>query len=370
MIATCLLIGLVVFLCGIVVRSRLRANRPAGAVRGGPLASRWIRTRFDPAALGLPPTAALDPRRAGPEPDPARRAGARRTAEAAREGDWRVAAAYCEAAGSDWDERWSRIELLVHAAGNDDRWLADWRAAQPGNGDAGTVHAMLLVSRAWAIRGAEYAHKVPEADMRRFQAMLPSAMAAAQRTADLAPHDPGPWVVMLTAARAMGYSHSQFCDLWRNLQARAPHHMAAHTQALQYWCAKWSGSDASMFDFAVRAVAGAPAGSPLPGLYLQALDEVARRDGFRGSRADLTVKARLRDVAVRLDTLAADHDALPRLRHRLAHHLLAAGLYPEALEQFRRIGPYCGARPWNEDPAGAVAAFDHARGRAAYGARG
>lgn len=280
-----------------------------------------------------------------------------------------MAAAYCEAAGSDWDERWSRIELLIHVAGSDDRWLTDWRSAQPENGDAGTVFAMLLVRRAWEIRGAEYAHKVPDANMRQFRSMLPSAMAAAQQVADRAPHDPGPWVVMLTAARAMGYSHSQFSDLWRNLQLRAPHHMAAHTQALQYWCAKWSGSDTSMFDFAVRAVAGAPAGSPLPGLYLQALDEVARRDGFRGSRADLSVKARLRDVAQRLDTLAPDHDDLPRLRHRLAHHLLVAGMYREALVQFQHIGPYCGASPWNQDAAGAVAAFDHARGRAAYGSR-
>ncbi|WP_330300322.1 hypothetical protein [Streptomyces sp. NBC_00503] len=353
--------------------SRLRAKRPGGASRGGLLASRWIRTSFDPADFGLVPTASLDPGRAGPEPDPAHEAEAQKAADAAWDGDWRVAAAYCEAAGRDWDERWSRIELLIHVADSDDRWLTDWRAAQPDNGDAGTVHAMLLVRRAWKIRGIQYAHRVPEENMQQFLALLPTAMAAARQAAERAPRDPGPWVVMVTAARGMGYSHSQFADLWRNLQLRAPHHVPAHTQALQYWCAKWSGSDKSMFDFAARAVMSAPPGSPLPGLYLQALYEVPHREGMHGkfgSLAEFSVEPRLRDVALHLDTLAPDHEDLPELRHHLAHHLLVAGMPREALEQFRRIGPYCGASPWNLDPAGAAAAFDHARGRAAYGSRG
>ncbi|MER5727787.1 hypothetical protein ABT084_05425 [Streptomyces sp. NPDC002138] len=347
---------------GVVVYLARTKGRPAS-----PRSDRWIRTRFDPAAFGLLPRDRLDPSRGGPPRDPAERAEAQMVADAAWDGDWRVAAAYCEAAGQDWDERWSRLELLLRIAGSDDRWLNDWRAAQPGNSDAGTVYAQMLLHRAWEIRGSEYANKVPAERMRQFKELLPASMAAAQQAATHAPHDPGPWVVMLTAARGMQYSHSQFAELWRNLQLRAPHHGPAHWQALQYWCAKWFGSDKLMFDFAVRAVASAPVGSPLAGLYLHALDEVEKRGGQRGNRADKHVKARLEDVARRLDTVPETHEDLPRLRHRLAHHLLAAGLHREALEQFRRIGPYCGASPWNKDGADAVAAFDHARGRAAHG---
>ncbi|UQX02694.1 hypothetical protein [Streptomyces sp. RerS4] len=329
------------------------------------LASRWVRTRFDPAAFGLVPRAALDPRAAGPETDPSRKAEHQRVADAAFDGEWREPAAYVRAAGSDWDARWSRLELLVAIAGNDDRWLADWRTAEPADGDAATVHASLLLHQAWAVRGSAYARDVPEENMRRFRAGLPASMAAAQRAAELAPEDPGPWAVMITVARALSYSHSEFADLWRNLVRRAPHHTGAHWQALQFWCAKWHGSDQLMIEFAERAVASAPPGSLLPGVYLHALDELRTKGALRSARH----RAVLADVAARLDAVAPDREGLARLRHLLAHRLGEAGLYEAALDRFRQIGPYCGAEPWTSDPAGPEAAFDHARGLAAHGAR-
>ncbi|MEU8779028.1 DUF4034 domain-containing protein [Streptomyces sp. NPDC048606] len=269
------------------------------------LAARWVRTRFDPAAFGLVPTAELDPRAAGPATDPAHRAERRRVADAAFEGDWRAPAAHVRAAGDDWDARWTRVELLVRIAEGDDRWLADWRTAEPADADAATVHASLLVRQAWAVRGSAYARDVPDADMDQFLARLPAAMAAAQRAADLAPADPGPWVVMITAARAMSYSHSEFADLWRNLVRRAPHHAGAHWQALQFWCAKWHGSAELMIEFAERAVATAPPGSLLPGVYLHALAELSDKAAGARSARNRTVLA---DVAARLGTVAPGHE--------------------------------------------------------------
>ncbi|MFD3700595.1 hypothetical protein ACFWUZ_31465 [Streptomyces sp. NPDC058646] len=335
----------------------LRNRRP------GLLADRWARNRFEPAEFGLVPREQLDPRRGGPETDPGVRAEQLRVADAAFEGDWRPAAAHVRAARpGDWDDRWSRLELLLQLAESDDRWLTDWRTAEPSDGDAATVDAQQLLRRAWAVRGSAYAKDVPDGDMRQFMATLPAVMAAAQRASELAPADPGPWVVMVTAARAMGYSRGQFGDLWRNLTKRAPHHTAAHWQALQYWCAKWGGSDELMLDFARRAALGAPAGSTLPGIYLHALAELRTKWPAADPQLLLT-------VAERLDAVREDHEGLPRLRHLLAHHLLRSGQPAAALEQFRRIGPYCGAAPWNTDPAGPVAAFDLARGLAAHGAR-
>ncbi|MET9609261.1 hypothetical protein ABZZ17_30065 [Streptomyces sp. NPDC006512] len=161
-------------------------NRAARA-----LATRWARTRFDPAAFGLLPRERLDPLTAGPEGDPARAAERGRVAAAAHAGEWRPAAAHVRAAGTDWDERWTRLELLIRLSGADDRWLTDWRAAEPADGDAATVHAHLLVSRAWAVRGSAVAREVPDADMSRFMAQLPAAVAAAQRRRP-GPRGPGP----------------------------------------------------------------------------------------------------------------------------------------------------------------------------------
>ncbi|MEU7134916.1 hypothetical protein [Streptomyces sp. NPDC046261] len=328
----------------------------------------WARDRFVPADYGLVPREQLDPRRAGPAMPVYRLKEMQAIADAAWEGDWRAAAAYVEAAGQDWDERWSRLEFLQQLAEDGDAWLDDWRRAQPESCAAATLHAQMLLHRAWEIRGTEYAHKVPAERMRRFRELLPASMRAAQEAAQLAPHDPGPWVVMVTAARGLQYSPEHFRPLWEGLVARAPHHYAGHWQALQYWCAKWYGSNKLMLEFAERAVRYAPAGSPLAGIYLHALNELTERSGVSAPRMSRRTKALLEDVARSLHQVPDDDERLPRLRHFLAYYLGKAGRYDAALEQFRLIGPWCGAEPWTKkgDPVGA---FDLARGIAAKKAK-
>ncbi|MFE0631965.1 hypothetical protein ACFW3D_34055 [Streptomyces sp. NPDC058864] len=326
--------------------------------------ARWVRTQFDPAEYGMVPFAMLDARRAGP-PTPAHRTDEMQTvADAAWAGDWRTAASYVDRAGEEWEERWHRLELLQEIAGHDDAWLGEWRRNDPDNADAATLHAQLLVHRAWEIRGPGYANQVPSERMRRFRQMLPAAMEAAQHAAGLAPRDPGPWVVMITTARALKYRGMQFEPLWEGLVERAPHHYSGHWQALQYWCAKWCGTDKQMMDFAERAVRNAPEGSPLAGIYLHALSELSERHGVTAPVATAKVKGILAEVTRSLGRVPEDAGELPRLRHLLAHYLGENGDYDAALEQFRLIGPWCGAEPWTDkgDPA---AAFHLARGIAA-----
>ncbi|MFH9087831.1 hypothetical protein [Streptomyces sp. NPDC017673] len=289
-------------------------------------------------------------------------------ARAAWNGDWRPAAAYAEEAGQDWDERWSRLALLRQVAQQDDVWLNDWRAARPQDCSAATVHAELLLQRAWAVRGSGYAHTVPADRMARFKVLLKEAVDAAGKAAPLAPDDPGPWVVMITGARGLRVERDSFQQLWLELYKRAPHHYMGHVQALQYWCAKWAGSDNLMMDFAERAVHRAPAGSPLAGLHLLALEELGQRSGRAALPPPRAVKDVLESVARSLDQVPDHDEHLSRLRHLLAHHLVEARCYGAALEQFRRIGPWCGAEPWTKhrDP---VAAFDRARAVAATRSR-
>lgn len=334
--------------------------------RSGPCAL-LARMHFDPAAHGLPPRERLDPRRAGPPPPVYRVKERLAIADEAWEGDWRSAAAYVDAAGQDWDERWSRIELLQEIARRDDAWVARWRQARPYCCDAATLNALRLVHRAWEIRGSGYAHEVTTARMARFRELLPAAIETARAAAVLNPKDPGPWVAMIIAARGARYSHARFGELWEELAARAPHHYGGHWQALQYWCAKWAGSDELMMDFAARAVAYAPAGSPLAGLHVVALHEFETQ---HGGPAPVTAERRalLARVSRSLGTVPTGDERLPRLRHLLAYHLGEAGLHAAALEQFRLLGPWCGAEPWT-DGGDAVSAFERARAVAAYKAR-
>ncbi|MYT19610.1 hypothetical protein GTW69_04785 [Streptomyces sp. SID7760] len=324
-------------------------------------ADAWVGKHFVATAYGLPPRDALDDRRAGPLPPAHRLEERQAVADAAWEGEWKAAQRYVAAAGVDWDERWARLEFLQHVARRGDTWLGDWRDAEPGDCDAATLVASLMVHRAWEIRGRGYAHQVATADMDRFRAMLPAAIKEARQAALLDSANPGPWVVMITAARGAQYSRSQFRPLWAELVARAPHHYEGHWQGLQYWCAKWFGSNRLMMRFARQTVRKAPAGSPLAGIYLHALDELAERS----TSAPMPVNRRLlKRIAASFEQVAPDDERLPALRHLLAHRMVQSMQYTAALEQFRRIGPWCGAEPWRA-AGNPVMAFEAARGRAA-----
>ncbi|MGW9072358.1 hypothetical protein ACWGQT_23300 [Streptomyces yangpuensis] len=325
---------------------------------------RWVGKHFVASDYGLPPREQLSSRRSGPPPSAHRAKERQAIADAAWEGDWKAAERYVRAAGEDWDERWDRLELLKHVAQKDDAWLDAWRAAEPDNCDAATLHASIMVRQAWEIRGSGYAHAVPDSDMNRFRAMLPIAIEEARKAALLDPANPGPWVVMVTAARGAQYGRSRFRPLWEGLVERAPHHYEGHAQALQYWCAKWYGSNRRMMRFARLAVHKAPPGSPLAGIYLHALSELTERSAAFALPVTPMTRSLLKRIAASFDQVASDDERLPVLRHLLAHYMLRSMMYAPALEQFRRIGPWCGAHPWRE-AGNPVMAFEAARGRAA-----
>jgi hypothetical protein len=328
--------------------------RPVAPVRRAPVS-------FDAAAYGLAPREALDARRAGP-PLPQRvREEQQVLANAVWGGDWRSAAAHLKAAGTDWDEHWSRFELLRAVAREDDAWLTAWREADPGNCDAAALEADLMVHRAWAIRGGGFAKDVPAENMAKFRALLPAAIEAAHRATLLDPANPAPWVVMVTAARGAQYKPEMFQPLWNGLVARAPHHYEGHWQGMQYWCAKWFGSNNQMLVFAERAMDEAPVGSPLAGIYLHALTELEGRKA--ALPADAAARKRLASAVEALAAVRADDAGLPMLRQLLAYFLGKAGMYEAALEQFRLIGPWCGAEVWS-DQGDPVEAFHAARAEA------
>ncbi|MBY8876201.1 hypothetical protein [Actinacidiphila acidipaludis] len=297
--------------------------------------------KIDAATYGLVPAAQVDTTRPGPDPQ------ADEAVAAAGAGDWRRPAAYLADAGSDWDLRWYRVQHLMKVDSDNDTWLTAWRTQSPGDPGAALTHADALVTLAWEVRGGKGgSHTTPE-QFQGFHRVLREALPACQEAARLAsPYDPSPWVAQIPIAYGLGWSHDDFRHLWAQITARDPYHFGAHVAALQYWCEKWRGSSALMFDFAEQAASSAPPGSLLPVLRLYATFEHVLKQTDDSFYEDPYVTAAVDATLDAVDLVPADHHRLPVVRHLLANALYRTGRHAEAAEQFRAIGGYAGAVPW------------------------
>jgi hypothetical protein len=325
--------GVIVIAAVAAYRKSRRAQRAAAAPAGG---GRTI----DPTAHGLAPSDQIDTTKAAADPD----GDAVRAAALA--GDWPTASAYLDAAGTHWDLRWQRLGHLANAASQDDGFVKAWQVARPDDPSAALVHADALVALAWKLRGDKRAQHTTREQFDAFHRVLGESEAACRRAAELAPADPSPYIAQIPIAMGLGWSHERFQSLWAEIVWRAPFHFGAHLSALQYWCAKWRGSHELMHEFARQAAASAPPGDLLTALPLFAFFEQENRDGNEDIYR-LPATAAAVDAAWRVVAAAPSwHHRLPEVRHVLANALECSGRYAEAVEQFRLIGPFCGAVPW------------------------
>ncbi|MFI7298285.1 hypothetical protein [Streptomyces sp. NPDC050121] len=345
--------GLLVY-ATVTIPRNIRKARAQKDARQGPSESAQKPLVIDAAAYGLVPAARLDVRFAGADPQ------ADAVAAAAVAGDWRQAAAYLDEAGRDWDLRWYRLGILAHAAVQDDSWLRAWRATYPYDPSAALVVADALVAFAGEARGAKRAKHTTAEQFQGFHQLLSQALPVCQEAARLAPDDPSPWVAQISIALGLGWSHEDFRSLWAQVVARDPHHYGAHLAALQYWCAKWRGSQELMFAFAEEAAATAPPGSLLPVLRLYAAFEHGLQTRDRSVYQQPFMRAAIDATLGAVAQVPPHHHRLPTVRHLLADALFRTERYAEAVEQFRAVGGFIGSVPWNYfvDP---VAEFVHAR---------
>ncbi|MEW2584240.1 hypothetical protein [Streptomyces virginiae] len=296
-------------------------------------------------ALGFVPEAELDTENARPVSPEQTAAVA-----AVRAGDWEAAAAYLDAAGQDWEERWQRMRPLSELAAEDDAWLLAWRAARPSDPSAALVNADTGVLVAWNVRGSARASHTTQEQFRIFRELLLKAQEQAREAQRLAdPADPVPYMVEQSISQGLGYSHEEYQELWSQVVERDPKNLSAHTNAMQYWSRKWRGSHELALAFARECAAGAEPGELLSILPLIAYVEQELHESdlkpetfFKEPEVLAAVEGALADLA------AADPQDWRsiRLRHLLASFLFWQDRDAEAVEQFRHIDGYIGAMPW------------------------
>ncbi|MFD7164736.1 hypothetical protein [Streptomyces violascens] len=314
---------------------------------------RWKLSRVDltppgPAAPYTPPEPGLvapdDLRtdRAMPDQDVD---DALRVAEA---GSWEAAADLLDRTGQAWEPRSRRARALGAYAAQQDGWLLAWRAQRPGDPDAALVHAYALVELAWLLRGSQRATHTTREQFDGFHRVLGEAQEACAEAAALAdPADPSPYVAELPVARGLMYGHEKFRSLWSEVTSRAPYHYDAHCAALQYWCAKWRGSEALAEEFATSAAESAPAGSLLRVLPAVSWYEHHIADGGIGLFQQPEIVARVQALVDDVAAASAEHPSLPAARHVLAYFLPLQGRAAEALPHFRAVDGWTGTFPWN-----------------------
>ncbi|WP_331446938.1 hypothetical protein [Streptomyces xanthochromogenes] len=266
---------------------------------------------------------------------------------AAESGNWHAAADLLSRTGQEWDLRSRRAKALGAVAAQDDGWLLNWRAQRPGDADAALVHAHAMVVLAWLVRGSLGSEHTTREQFDGFHRVLHEARDACAEAVALAdPDDPSPYIAELLVARGLMYPHEEFRSLWAEVVARAPHHYDAHFTALQYWCAKWRGSQELAEEFATTAAQSAPPGSLLRVLPVVSWYEhhVSDADSERFLRPEIVarVEALSEDVAA----APADHPWLPSARHALAYFLPLQGRSAEALPHFRAVDGWTGTFPW------------------------
>ncbi|MFD0503462.1 hypothetical protein ACFQ0G_11920 [Streptomyces chiangmaiensis] len=269
-----------------------RPRLPAAAPAQPAATPAWV---YRPEDYGLVADELLDTRLPGPDTELVK------ALEAASTGDWAPASELLAASDPEW--RWIRVTVLASAAAEDDSWVRAWRAARPGDAAAVLVSAESLVALAWKLRGNRGAKDTTREQFENFHRVLAQASGALAEAARLAPEDPCPYIAMIRVALGEGWAHEHMHALWREVVVRAPHHVGAHSAALQYWCAKWRGSDEHMHAFAESAVAQAPAGSLLPLLRLIALfeelhEEQRSHPRYQSAEATAAIDALFADLAM------------------------------------------------------------------------
>jgi hypothetical protein len=321
--------------------SWLKGTRRRAASAGG-----WPRRQrtIDPVAYGLVPAAQVRADRAGPSPD----FDTLDPLLAAR--DWRGMAAFLATLPATSERRFAMISRLGNAAADDDTWLREWLTEDPKSVDALTLRAESLVGIAWQIRTSDWAKNVTPEQWAGFFRVLNAVPEVCARAREIDPSDPAPWIALQNAARGLQWSNDDYRALWAEISARAPHSFTATVRAWNYWRPRWYGSRELMEEFVESAIAAAPAGSNLTITRITMLlddlkpEDAAERTAFyHGERLNRALDEGIADAA------ASDpgHAMLPYLRHRLAHGLWLADRDSEAVEQFRIIGGYCDAEPWN-----------------------
>lgn len=129
-----------------------------------------------------------------------------------------------------------------------------WAQLHPNSPSAHIAHSWVLISVAWAYRGDGYASTVKPQAWEPFRKYIAMARANLEKHKSVAAVDPRWYQVMLTVAKAEGWSRNEFDRLLDEALDREPLFYETYFRALEYLLPQWHGGTRDIEDFARKAV--------------------------------------------------------------------------------------------------------------------
>jgi hypothetical protein len=267
------------------------------------------------------------------------------------QGKWRELADFLHAQ-TDLELRDFYIRMLPNHVKGWPSWLDQWVETEPQDPLARLFRASRFIRYAWEARGSGNATSVDSGNWPLFFSRLEAADADLEVAANLAPNDPGPWVLMISTARGRQLDIAEERRRFAEVERRHPFHPLACRQLLQAVAAKWGGSHEMMFELAHSIDLRAPEGAPAHALIPEAHFEYWLQE--RDTEKNYWGKPEVRDdvvaAAQRCFTNAqhTPHMVIARNTFALAYYFM--GFREQAREQFDQVGGVI-TEPWTLFPS-------------------
>lgn len=131
-----------------------------------------------------------------------------------------------------------------------------WATRSPNAPVAQIFLADVLLSHGFAIRGTDYAYKVPPDQMTEFKRYIRLARSQLENTKTIASVDPSWYEFMLNIAQYQSWPASQHETLFLEALQREPHFLQTYFVGSGRFSPKWGGSRDELNAFITKAVAG------------------------------------------------------------------------------------------------------------------
>lgn len=266
-------------------------------------------------------------------------------------------------------------EFLLHAALRGIArapWIEKLPEKYPDSATAWLIRGAHTIEWAWTARGGEYAATSSGDAEALCLERLEQAEADLLHATRLREGDPTPWSQLVITSYGQRRDFKETCDRFDEGDQQTPWLHLAHLSMLQAACAKWGGTNDTMFLYARDVAARAPTGSPcfdvIPLAHIEKW-----RDG-RKVEPELTLGAYLAGPSVAAEISEAavksveaknfdDSRSGVIARNAFAFVFEEMGESDRARAQFHRIGPRASEYPWLYQDLNPGLAFARAKQR-------